>query len=186
MLQVRSPATTVSFPTNEKLIVELHVTIADKQVVSIHYTLTDDDGEIIDSSSGDNPLTYLHGAQNIIPGLEAALVGKNVGDEVKVTIEPAEGYGELDPELVQLVPRDAFDGVDDIEAGMQFEAQSPEGESQVVEVREVNEEGVVIDGNHPLAGQTLHFEVKVEEVREASEEEVAHGHAHGPDGHHDH
>jgi len=156
------------------------VTIADKNVVSIHYTLTDTDGETLDSSSGRDPLMYLHGAQNIIPGLESALSGKAVGDHVEVTIQPEDAYGEVDSELVQLVPLDAFDGIDNIEAGMQFEARSPEGDAQVVVVREVNEQGVVIDGNHPLAGQVLHFDVVVEAIRDATEEEIAHGHVHAP------
>ena len=156
------------------------MTIADNHVVSVHYTLTDDDGETLDTSSGEDPLVYLHGAQNIIPGLEAALAGKSVGDQLQATIQPEEAYGVIDEELVQLVPRDAFDGIDDIEAGMQFEARSPEGDEQIVTVESVSEEGVVIDGNHPLAGQVLHFDVTVEDVREATDEEVAHGHAHEP------
>jgi FKBP-type peptidyl-prolyl cis-trans isomerase SlyD len=156
------------------------VTIADKHVVSIHYTLTDDDGETLDSSAGRDPLMYLHGASNIIPGLESALTGKDVGDKVQVTVEPADAYGEVDAELVQRVPREAFEGIEQIEPGMQFEARSPEGGSQVVVVKEVADDGVVIDGNHPLAGQTLHFDVSVEEVRAATDEEVAHGHVHGP------
>ena len=138
------------------------MTIADKHVVSIHYTLTDKEGEQLDSSSGGDPLMYLHGAQNIIPGLEEALTGKSVGDEIQVTIQPQDAYGEVDADLVQTVPRSAFEGIESVEPGMQFEARSPEGESQVVVVQEVNDEGVVIDGNHPLAGQVLHFDVVVD------------------------
>jgi len=160
------------------------VTIADKHVVSIHYTLTDDDGETLDSSAGREPLTYLHGAQNIIPGLEQALTGKAVGDQLQVTVQPGDAYGEFDAELVQTVPREAFEGIDQLEPGMQFEARSPEGDSSIVVVKEVVDEGVVIDGNHPLAGQTLHFDVSIEEVRDATDEELAHGHVHGPGGHH--
>jgi FKBP-type peptidyl-prolyl cis-trans isomerase SlyD len=156
------------------------LTIADKHIVSIHYTLTDDDGETIDTSADGEPLMYLHGAQNIIPGLENALTGKSVGDQIQVTIQPEDGYGEVDSELLQLVPRDAFEGIDDIEPGMQFEARSPEGDTQVVVVQDVSDEGVVIDGNHPLAGQVLHFDVTVEAIREATDEEVEHGHAHAP------
>ncbi len=156
------------------------MTIADKHIVSIHYTLTDTDGETLDTSSGGDPLMYLHGAQNIIPGLENALTGKSVGDQVEVTIQPEDAYGEVDSELVQLVPLDAFDGIDDIEPGMQFEARSPEGDAQVVVVQEVNDQGVLIDGNHPLAGQVLHFDVAVEAIRDATEEEISHGHAHAP------
>jgi FKBP-type peptidyl-prolyl cis-trans isomerase SlyD len=156
------------------------VIIADNQVVSIHYTLTDGDGEMLDTSSGSDPLTYLHGAQNIIPGLEAALTGKSVGDQLQVTIPPEDAYGVVDEDLVQVVPHGAFEGIDDIEPGVQFEARSPEGDTQIVTVQGVSEEGVVIDGNHPLAGQVLRFDVTVEEVREPTEEELAHGHAHGP------
>ena len=159
------------------------MTISQNQVVSIHYTLTDDDGETHDTSSGKAPLQYLHGAQNIIPGLESALEGKAVGDQLEVTLQPAEAYGEFDDDLVQRVPLDAFEGVEQIEPGMQFEARSPEGATQVVMVQEVNDDGVVVNGNHPLAGQTLHFDVTVEEVRDATDEEKAHGHVHGPGGH---
>lgn len=159
------------------------VTIEDKHVVSIHYTLTNDDGETLDSSAGRDPLMYLHGAQNIIPGLEKALTGKDVGDQVQVSVPPAEGYGEVDAELVQSVPRAAFEGIDQVEPGMQFEARSPEGGSSIVVVKEVSDDDVVIDGNHPLAGQTLHFDVTIEEVRDATDEELAHGHVHGPGGH---
>lgn len=156
------------------------MTIADKRVVSIHYTLTNEDGQTLDTSTGRAPLTYLHGARNIIPGLETALAGKDVGDQLQVTVPPEEAYGEFDEELVQTVPHEAFDGVEDVKPGMQFEARSPEGGAQVVVVKEVGDEGVVIDGNHPLAGQVLHFDVTVEEVREATDEEVAHGHVHEP------
>lgn len=159
------------------------MTIADKHVVSIHYTLTDADGAKLDSSTGRAPLTYLHGAKNIIPGLERALTGKSVGDQLQVTVQPDDAYGEFDDDLVQTVPHEAFDGVDKVQPGMQFEARSPEGGSQVVVVKEVADEGVIVDGNHPLAGQVLHFDVKVEEVRAATDEELAHGHVHGPSGH---
>lgn len=162
------------------------MTIADKQVVSIHYTLTDDDGATLDSSSGRAPLMYLHGASNIIPGLESALAGKSAGDQVQVTVQPGDAYGEFDAELVQTVPHEAFEGIEEVEPGMQFEARGPEGGSQVVVVREVADEGVVVDGNHPLAGQVLHFDVEVQEVRSATDEELAHGHVHDPDGGHQH
>lgn len=159
------------------------MTINEEQVVSIHYTLTDDSGETLDTSAGRDPLQYVHGAQNIIPGLESALEGKAVGDNFEVTLQPSEAYGEFDEELVQQVPLAAFEGVDQIEPGMQFEARSPEGATQVVIVQEVTDDGVVVNGNHPLAGQVLHFDVTVEEVRDATEEEVEHGHVHAPGGH---
>ncbi len=153
--------------------------MAQPRVVTIHYTLTNDEGEQLDSSRGEGrePLIYLEGAQNIIGGLENALNDKDAGDALKVSIEAAEGYGEINEELVQPVPRTAFEGVDSIEPGMQFQAQTPGG-PQVVRVVEVSDETVTIDANHPLAGQTLHFDVEVVETREASEEEAEHGHIH--------
>ncbi|MGO1693496.1 MAG: FKBP-type peptidyl-prolyl cis-trans isomerase [Marinobacter sp.] len=153
--------------------------MAQPRVVTINYTLTNNQGEELDSSRGEGrePLAYLEGAQNIIGGLESALNEKNVGDQVKVSVEPADGYGEINEELVQPVPRTAFEGVDTIEPGMQFQAQTPGG-PQVVRVVEVNEETVTIDANHPLAGETLHFDVEVLEARDATDEEQEHGHAH--------
>ncbi|WP_404362517.1 peptidylprolyl isomerase [Marinobacter sp.] len=153
--------------------------MAQPRVVTIHYTLTNDQGEQLDTSreEGREPLTYLEGAQNIIGGLENALVEKGPGDELKVSIEPAEGYGEVNEELVQPVPLTAFEGVETIEPGMQFQAQTPGG-PQVVRVVEVGDETVTIDANHPLAGETLHFDVEVVDAREATEEEAEHGHVH--------
>ncbi|MCC6208444.1 MAG: peptidylprolyl isomerase [Gammaproteobacteria bacterium] len=152
--------------------------IQDNCVVSIHYTLTNEHGEELDSSAGQDPLVYLHGAGNIIPGLESALVGGSVGDKLDVTVAPEDGYGEVDDDLIHKVPRDAFAGVERIEPGMQFQTQSPTGQVMRVTVRESNDQEVVIDANHPLAGQTLYFSVSVEGVRSATEEELAHGHAH--------
>ena len=152
--------------------------IDEKRAVSIHYTLTNEQGEKLDSSEGQDPLRYLHGASNIIPGLENALVGKTTGDKVSVTVQPEDGYGEINPEMIQIVPREAFEGIDDIQAGMQFQASGPDGQTQVVTIKAVGEEGVTVDGNHPLAGQVLNFDVSIEEVRDATEEEIAHGHVH--------
>lgn len=147
------------------------------RVVSIHYTLTNDQGEVLDSSREREPLTYLEGAQNIIGGLETALTEKQQGDQAEVSVEPGDGYGEVNEELVQPVPLSAFEGVEKIEPGMQFQAQTPGG-PQIVRVVKVEDENVVIDANHPLAGQTLHFDVEVVETREPTEEEVEHGHVH--------
>lgn len=147
------------------------------RVVTIHYTLTNDQGEVLDSSRDREPLTYLEGSQNIIGGLESALNEKGQGDQAKVSVEPTEGYGEVNEELVQPVPRSAFEGVEKIEPGMQFQAQTPGG-PQIVRVVEVAEDNVVIDANHPLAGQTLHFDVEVLDTREPTQEEVEHGHVH--------
>jgi len=152
--------------------------IGDKLVVSMHYKLTDDDGNVLDSSEGAEPLAYLHGTGSIIPGLEKALVGKVEGDSLTVKVEPADGYGDVNPELIQAVKRSAFDGVDSIEPGMAFEAQAPDGSIQRILVKAVDGDEVTIDANHPLAGFVLTFDVQIVGVREATEEEVTHGHAH--------
>ncbi|MEZ5465478.1 MAG: peptidylprolyl isomerase [Lysobacteraceae bacterium] len=157
--------------------------IAERCVASFHYTLTDDAGAVIDSSEGRDPLAYLHGAGNIVPGLEKAMVGRAAGDQFKVTVAPEEGYGLRNEQLIQSVPREAFQGVDKIEPGMRFQAQTQNGPVNV-EVTEVADATVTIDGNHPLAGKALHFDVTVAEVREASEEELSHGHVHGVGGAH--
>ncbi|MEL0029056.1 MAG: peptidylprolyl isomerase [Perlucidibaca sp.] len=157
--------------------------IAQDSVALIDYTLTNDEGEVIDSSAGGDPLAYLHGHHNIIPGLEKALAGKVAGDSLKVSIAPAEGYGEFNETLVEVVPRHLFQGVDQIEPGMQFHAQTGQG-MQVITVTAVEGDEVTVDGNHPLAGQTLHFDVTIKEVRAASKEELDHGHVHGVGGHH--
>jgi FKBP-type peptidyl-prolyl cis-trans isomerase SlyD len=156
--------------------------IAERCVASFHYTLTNAEGEVIDSSSGRGPLTYLHGAGNIVPGLERVMAGKQAGDRFEVVVAPEEGYGERHAGLVQVVPRVAFQGVDTIEPGMQFHAQGPQGPMSVV-VTHVSADEVTVDGNHPLAGVALHFAIEVTEVREASVEEVLHGHVHGEGGH---
>ncbi len=158
--------------------------IAVNKAVSIDYTLTNDAGEVIDSSAGGAPLVYLHGAGNIIAGLENALEGKQAGDELSVAIEPEDGYGEYSVELVSTLGREMFEGVDQLEVGMQFHASGPDGSMQVVTVRDVDGDEVTVDGNHPLAGQRLNFQVKVVAVRDAAAEELAHGHIHGEGGHH--
>ncbi|WP_158774621.1 FKBP-type peptidyl-prolyl cis-trans isomerase [Cobetia sp. L2A1] len=155
--------------------------IAQNAVVSFHYTLTNNDGEVLDTSEGREPLAYIHGAGNIVPGLEKELDGKQSGDALKVAVTPEEGYGEVQEALVQEVPRDAFQGVEDIEAGMQFQAQT-QGGPLMVTVTKVEGDTVVVDGNHPLAGETLNFDVQITEVREASAEELEHGHVHGEGG----
>jgi FKBP-type peptidyl-prolyl cis-trans isomerase SlyD len=144
--------------------------IADARVASINYTLTDDEGNVLDKSPESQPLRYFHGAGNIVPGLEKALAGKQPGDALKVDVKPEEGYGPRNDGLVQVVPRSAFQGVDKVEPGMQFHAQSERG-PLLVTVVEAGDEKVRIDGNHPLAGKTLHFDVSVADVREASEQE---------------
>ncbi len=148
------------------------------KVVTIHYTLTNDEGKILDSSEGKNPLKYLHGNKNLIEGLEKELLGKKIGDKLHVVIEPAEAYGEKREDLIQEVPREAFQGVEDIQVGMQFNAQAPDGSTYVVTVTNVGEEKVTIDANHDLAGQRLTFDVEVIDIRNATDEEIAHGHVH--------
>lgn len=152
--------------------------VADNMAVSIHYTLTNDDGEVLDSSIGDEALVYLQGGGNIIPGLENALQGKVAGDKFNVRIAPEDAYGELMEEMVQVISRDMFEGVDNIEVGMQFHADVSSG-SGVVTVVNIDNDDITIDGNHPLAGLALTFDVEVVDVRAATVEEMAHGHIHG-------
>ena len=159
------------------------MTIAQHKVVTIHYKVVDSDsGEVLDSSENSEPMTYLHGASNIIPGLEQALEGRAVGDEFEVTVAPAEAYGERSEDRVQQVPITAFQGMDKIEVGMAVTAQTDQGSINLV-ITAIDEETVTVDANHPLASKSLTFNVSVEDVRDASEEEVSHGHVHGPDGH---
>jgi len=154
--------------------------IAQNKVASIAYTLTDNDGTVIDKASAAEPLSLIHGTGNIIPGLETALEGKSAGDKLSVTVAPSEAYGERDDSMTQVLSKEMFSGVDEIEAGMQFHAQTEQGLS-VVTVTDVAETEVTIDGNHPLAGVTLNFDVEVIEVRDATEDELEHGHVHGED-----
>jgi FKBP-type peptidyl-prolyl cis-trans isomerase SlyD len=160
------------------------VVAADK-VVLIHYTLKNDEGAVVDSSAGGEPLAYIHGHGNLIPGLERELEGKETGAKLSVKIAPADGYGERDAELVQRVPRRSFGGAA-VKPGMQFQAQTSTGEARIATVTGVQGDMVMVDMNHPLAGENLNFEVEITEIREASEEELAHGHVHGPGGHHHH
>ncbi len=155
--------------------------INNDSVVAIDYTLKNDAGEILDSSSDGCPLNYLHGRGNIISGLEAALVGKEAGDSVDVRIAPADAYGEVIDQLRQAVPRDRFGDAETLQVGMQFQASTDRGPVSV-RIVSVEEDTVTVDGNHPLAGQHLNFSVKVVEVRPASAEELAHGHVHGAGG----
>jgi FKBP-type peptidyl-prolyl cis-trans isomerase SlyD len=159
--------------------------VTKNRVVSINYTLTDDHNNIIDSTSGSEPLDYLHGFENIIPGLERVLEGKNQGDQFSVTIPAADAYGERDSKLLVDVPLDRFQGVDSVKKGMQFHAQTPDG-VRMVTVTQVAGETVTIDGNHPLAGLDLTFDVTVNAVREANAEELAHGHVHAHEHGHSH
>jgi FKBP-type peptidyl-prolyl cis-trans isomerase SlyD len=157
--------------------------IKNGSAVSLAYKLTNDKGEEIDAATKAEPFAYLHGHANIVAGLESALEGLKIGDKKKVVVKPEDGYGEFDEKLKVVVKRDMFEGVDKIEPGMQFGSKTEDG-TIVYTVVEVKKDVVHLDGNHPLAGQTLHFDVEVLEVRAATEEELAHGHIHGPHGHH--
>ena len=156
--------------------------IEKNRVVFLHYTLKGDDGIVIDSSSGRQPMSYLHGKNNIIPGLEQALAGKRAGDKVEVSVAPDQGYGRRDDRLVQILPRSKFEGVGELKPGMQVRASGQQGARLVTIVR-VDRDFITVDANHPLAGRTLHFAVEVTEVRKATHEEVSHGHVHAPGAH---
>ena len=157
--------------------------IAADSVVLIHYTLKDDDGKVLDSSDGGEPLAYIQGHGNLVPGLEKALEGKQDGDAVAVTLSAADGYGTRNDALVQRVPKRSLQGSGEIRKGMQFQAQTDEG-LRVFTVTAVVGDMVSLDGNHPLADQTLHFDVQIVSVRAATAEELEHGHVHGAGGHH--
>jgi FKBP-type peptidyl-prolyl cis-trans isomerase SlyD len=157
--------------------------VSTNKVVTISYTLRADDGEIIDRSEESNPLVYLHGAKNIVPGLEEELEGAAEGDSIKATIPPEKGYGPRIGEE-QEVPRKLFPADAKLAAGMQVVAHDDQGRQIPFFITGLSEDTVTVDPNHPLAGETLHFEVKVESLRDATEEEIAHGHPHGPGGAH--
>ena len=157
--------------------------IEDNKVVQMHYHLADEKGNVLDSSQGREALSYIHGAGNIIIGLEKQLHGKVAGDKVNAVVSPAEGYGERDDSLVQVVPKNGFQGDEELKVGMQVQVGTQQGNA-VATVAKIEGEDVTLDVNHPLAGVTLTFDVEVVEVRDATKEELDHGHVHGPGGHH--
>ena len=163
----------------------MNPTIETGKVIYFHYTLTDENGELIDSSEGSEPLPYLHGAGNIVPGLERQMLGHTVGDRFRAVVPPEEGYGLAEGPGPQGVPRDAFPEDAEIEEGMQFMAEDEEGQVVPLWVVGIEEGIVIVDRNHPLAGTTLHFHVEITEIRDATETEVAHGHPHGEHSHED-
>jgi len=155
------------------------------KVVLMHYTLKNDAGDVIDSSDGADPLPFLQGHGNIIPGLESALEGSKVGDKLDVSIEPEEGYGLRMKDAIQEIPSSALQGVDEVKVGMQLQSQDKDGNAFLVSVTKIEDDKITVDGNHPLAGQTLHFSVSIESIRKAEAEELSHGHVHA-DGQHNH
>jgi FKBP-type peptidyl-prolyl cis-trans isomerase SlyD len=158
--------------------------IGEKRVVTLHYTLKSSTGEVIDTSAGSEPLTYLHGAGEMVPGFEKSLIGKKAGEKHSFSVPPAEGYGERKGKGPQRVPKAAFEGIGEIEVGMALDTEGDDGRSQTVWIAAIDDDFVTIDINHPLAGETLHFEVEVLAIRKATAEEVKHGHVHGAHGHH--
>lgn len=161
------------------------MTIENHRVVNIHYTLRSADGEVLDSSEGRDALAYIQGIGNLIPGLEAQLEGKSKGDKVKAVIAPADAYGEYDDQLVHLVPLSGFQSADgeQLQVGMQVQVDTGQGHA-IATVTGIEGDDVTLDLNHPLAGAELHFDVEIMNVREATDEELDHGHVHGPGGHH--
>ncbi len=157
--------------------------ITKHKIVTIDYTLSNGQGAVLNSSIGDEPFTFIQGIGSIIPGLEAALEGKSSGDEFIVRITPEESYGLRDDSLTQIVSIDLFEEVDDLKVGLQFEAKTETGK-QLLTITRIEGNDVTVDGNHPLAGETLNFDVKIREVRDATDEEISHRHAHGPDSDH--
>ena len=149
----------------------------------MHYHLTDSEKNVLDSSKGREPLAYIHGLGNIIPGLEKQLTGKEVGDKIAAVVEPAEGYGERDDNLMQKVPKSGFQGDEELVVGMRVQVGTEHGPA-IASVAKIEGEDVTLDINHPLAGVTLHFDVEIMDIREATKDEIAHGHVHGPGGHH--
>jgi FKBP-type peptidyl-prolyl cis-trans isomerase SlyD len=160
--------------------------VTENTVVSIHYTLRDDSQIELDSSRGSDPLLYLHGHSQIVPGLEKALVGKKTGDKVLASVTPSDGYGEYDPDLTSKVAKKQFPKGASLSVGEMFEFSNAKGEPVVVRIAAVDGEDVTVDANHPLAGKTLHFDVEIVDVRAATKEELEHGHAHPGDGHYHH
>jgi len=157
--------------------------IENKKVVAIHYTLTDNNGQVVDSSDGGDPLYYLHGFGNIIPGLEDALLGKTMGDKISVTIPPEKAYGIYNENDKIQAQKSQFKGMDDLKIGMDIQTRTKEG-IKMYRIEKIFGDTVILDGNHALAGETLNFDVEIMDIREASDEELQHGHVHGPGGHH--
>lgn len=156
--------------------------IEQNKVVSLNYTLKNSEGLLIDTSEGREPLVYLHGVGGLIPGLESELEGKTAGTKMNVVISPEDAYGKRQAELMHVVPKDGFQGDEEMKEGMQVQLETENGPT-VATIAKIEGEEVTLDLNHPLADMELHFDVSIEEIRDASADELSHGHAHGPGGH---
>jgi FKBP-type peptidyl-prolyl cis-trans isomerase SlyD len=161
-------------------------TIKKNSIVTIDYQLRKGDGTALDRSEPGDPMVYLHGADNLVPGLERALEGKTVGEHLNVVVAPEDGYGPKRKTKPQPVLRSDFPKDAHVEVGVSFVTEGPDGKATPIWITKIQGKTVYVDTNHPLAGETLHFEVEIKAIREATEEELAHGHPHGPDGHHHH
>jgi FKBP-type peptidyl-prolyl cis-trans isomerase SlyD len=159
--------------------------VENQKVVGMEYTLKNNQGEVLDTNAGEDLLQYIHGLGNIVPGLEKAMEGKTIGDTFEVEVKAVDGYGLHDPNLIRRVPRAKMKGLSDVKVGAMLQARGPEGE-QIFTVTEVTDTDVKLDGNHPMAGQDLFFTIRVAEIRDATKDELDHGHAHGPGDHHHH
>ncbi len=157
--------------------------ITKNTVVSLEYTLKNNEGMVLDSSVGREPLVYLHGVGALIPGLENKLEGAETGAKMNIEIQPEEGYGKSNPDMIHIVPKSGFQGDDEMQEGMQVQVETENG-PLIATVTKIAGEDVTLDLNHPLADMILHFDVEIKDLREATADEISHGHAHGPGGHH--
>jgi len=157
--------------------------VENEKVILMNYTLTNENGDILDTSNGSEPLAYIQGYQNIIPGLEKEMLGKKIGEKLKVVVQPEEGYGKFNAELVQVIERDMFQGIENLAVGFQFQAKLAEG-PVIMTIKKIDGDKITVDGNHALADQVLTFDVEVVDIRDATSEEKAHRHVHGTGGHH--
>ncbi len=160
--------------------------IAPNKVVTMNFTLKDDEGNILDTTESDGPFSYLSGNNMVLPKLEEAVSGMLIGTKKNIKLTAADGYGNYNEQIVQVVGRENFPQDFELEVGMSYMASSPEGAQMPFVITEVRDEDVTIDFNHPLAGKNLNFDIELLDVREATAEELSHGHVHGPDGHHHH
>ena len=154
------------------------MTVKKDAVVEMHYTLKNDAGDVLDSSAGKDPMPFIQGRGNIIPGLEKALEGMKIGETCDVSVAPEDAYGIHHQEAIQEIPKEALDSIDNIEIGMELQSQDEKGNPFIVHVEKINEKTITINANHPLAGKTLHFNVSIEAIREATKDELEHGHVH--------